>query len=83
MSFRRFAASARKRERMPSASLTMSAGSESGRSGCGGVVASLDVPSAEDEASPVLFMERLRVWPMRVVRPVVRVVAGAEARAPS
>jgi hypothetical protein len=60
----------------------MSAGSESGRSGCGGVVASLDVPSAEDEAS-VLLMERLRVWPMRVVRPVVRVVAGAEARAPS
>jgi hypothetical protein len=52
MSFRRFAASARKRERMPSASLTMSAGRESGRSGCGGVVASLEVSSAE-EASPV------------------------------
>lgn len=69
---------------MPSASLMMSAESDSGRSGCASTVdeesgasfaaaaaevGSEEVGWVEDEASFVT--ERVRVWLMRVERPVV------------
>ena len=67
----------RKRETMPWASLTMSAVSDSGRSGWGvmsslsasswGVVVSLAV---EAVASPA-WTERLRAWVMRLETPAV------------
>jgi len=58
ISFRRFAASLRKRESMPSASLTMSAGRYSGRSGCAGELGSSGIGASfsigtDDEASVV------------------------------
>jgi hypothetical protein len=73
MSLSRFAASDRKRDSTLPASRTMSAGSESGRSGCASgsgrdFSAELwlsDEASLEAEAS-LAWTERLRAWPMRV-----------------
>lgn len=72
MSLRRFAASDRKRESMLSASLTISAGSDSGRSGCGGEGGALSAvePSLEEEAS-LGWTERERICDVKEERPAV------------
>jgi hypothetical protein len=81
ISLNRFAASERKRRRTLPASLTMSAGSESGRSGCASgssfafsVEAPLSVASGFGARESPAWTERLRACPIRVETPAVAVL---------
>lgn len=80
MSFRRLEASDLNRDSMPSASLTMSAGRESGRSGWASgssfdlSVASLAVESGFEAEASLGWTERFRAWLMRFETPSVAVL---------